>query len=37
MIDLYFWTTPTITKDSKVLLLGLTGGNADNTRDHRAA
>ena len=22
MIDLYFWTTPTITKDSKVLLLG---------------
>ncbi len=28
MIDLYYWTTPTITKDSKVLLLGLTGGNA---------
>ncbi len=37
MIDLYFWTTPTITKDSKVLLLGLTGGNADDSSERKAA
>ena len=30
-------TVPTITEESKALLLGLTGGNAGNTRDHKAA
>ncbi len=30
-------TVPTITEDSKALLLGLTGGIASNTRDHKAA
>ena len=30
-------TVPTITEDSKALLLGLTGGNAGDTRDRRAA
>ncbi len=30
-------TVPTITEDSKALLLGLTGGNASDTRDHKAA
>ncbi len=30
-------TVPTITEDSKALLLGLTGGNAGDTRDHKAA
>ena len=30
-------TVPTITKESKALLLGLTGGNAGDTRDHKAA
>jgi hypothetical protein len=28
---------PTITEASKALLLGLTGGNAGDTRDHKAA
>ena len=30
-------TVPTITEESKALLLGLTGGNAGDTRDHKAA
>jgi len=30
-------TVPTITEDSKALLLGLTGGIASDTRDHKAA
>ncbi len=30
-------TVPTINKESKALLLGLTGGNASDTRDHKAA
>ncbi len=30
-------TVPTITEDSKALLLGLTGGNAGNTGDRKAA
>jgi len=30
-------TVPTINKESKALLLGLTGGNAGDTRDHKAA
>ncbi len=30
-------TVPTITEESKALLLGLTGGNASDTRDHKAA
>ena len=30
-------TVPTITEDSKALLLGLTGGNASDTRDHKPA
>ena len=30
-------TVPTITQDAKALLLGLTCGNAVDTRDHKAA
>ncbi len=30
-------TIPTVTEESKALLLGLTGGNASDTRDHKAA
>ncbi len=30
-------TVPTITEESKALLLGLTGGNADDTGDRKAA
>ncbi len=30
-------TVPTITEDSKALLLGLTGGNAGDSKDHKAA
>ncbi len=30
-------TVPTINKESKALLLGLTGGNSGDTRDHKAA
>jgi GST-like protein len=30
-------TVPTINKESKALLLGLTGGNAGDTRDRKAA
>ncbi len=30
-------TVPTIDKESKALLLGLTGGNSGDTRDHKAA
>ena len=30
-------TVPTINKESKALLLGLTGGNAGDTRNHKAA
>ena len=30
-------TVPTINKESKALLLGLTDGNAGDTRDHKAA
>ena len=30
-------TVPTITEESKALLLGLTGNNANDSKDHKAA